>query len=58
MNWTGAQGGEGFEYHLLVLALALPLIVKGGGAASVDGWLVGVSEQSARDDASGRQAAA
>ena len=58
MNWTGAQGGEGFEYHLLALALALPLIVKGGGAASVDGWLVGVSAQSARDEAAGRQAAA
>jgi putative oxidoreductase len=39
MNWTGGQAGEGFEYHLLALALALPLIVKGGGAASVDGWL-------------------
>src|SRR5690348_443930 len=22
MNWTGTQGGEGFEYHLLALALA------------------------------------
>src|SRR5215813_1526562 len=22
MNWTGAQKGEGFEYHLLVLAIA------------------------------------
>lgn len=41
MNWAGAQPGEGFEYHLLALALALPVIVKGGGAASVDGWLAG-----------------
>lgn len=39
MNWTGTQGGEGFEYHLLALALALPIVVGGGGAASVDGWL-------------------
>lgn len=39
MNWAGAQPGEGFEYHLLALALALPVIVKGGGTASVDGWL-------------------
>jgi len=39
MNWFGTQGGEGFEYHLLVLALALPLVVRGGGARSVDGWL-------------------
>lgn len=36
MNWTGAQGGEGFEYHLLALALAAIVVVKGGGKASVD----------------------
>jgi putative oxidoreductase len=41
MNWSGAQGGEGFEYHLLALALALPIVVAGAGAASVDGWLAG-----------------
>lgn len=37
MNWSGQQMGEGYEYHLLALALALPLIVKGAGAASIDG---------------------
>jgi len=36
MNWMGNQAGEGFEYHLLVLALAVPLIVSGGGLWSVD----------------------
>jgi putative oxidoreductase len=36
MNWTGAQKGEGFEYHLLVLAMTLLLMIKGGGAASAD----------------------
>jgi putative oxidoreductase len=36
MNWMGAQKGEGFEYHLLVLAMTLLLMIKGGGAASVD----------------------
>ena len=36
MNWSGTQKGEGFEYHLLVLAIAAFLIIKGGGAASVD----------------------
>lgn len=40
MNWFGAQKGEGFEYHLLALALALPLVVRGGGLASLDGALV------------------
>jgi putative oxidoreductase len=41
MNWFGSQGGEGFEYHLLVLALALPIVVRGGGAWSVDAFLAG-----------------
>uniref|UniRef100_C6DZN5 DoxX family protein n=1 Tax=Geobacter sp. (strain M21) TaxID=443144 RepID=C6DZN5_GEOSM len=36
MNWTGKQAGEGFEYHLLVLGMALALIVGGGGKASLD----------------------
>ena len=35
-NWTGAQKGEGYEYHLLVLAIAAYLMIRGGGAASVD----------------------
>ena len=36
MNWTGTQKGEGFEYHLLVLAITAFLIVRGAGAYSVD----------------------
>lgn len=36
MNWTGTQKGEGFEYHLLVLAMTAFLIVRGGGAYSLD----------------------
>jgi len=36
MNWTGKQKGEGFEFHLLALGLALALIVGGAGAWSVD----------------------
>jgi putative oxidoreductase len=39
MNWFGNQAGEGFEYHLLVLAMVAALVVKGGGRASVDRWL-------------------
>lgn len=39
MNWTGQQKGEGFEYHLLALAIALTLLIRGGGAYSVDGTL-------------------
>jgi len=36
MNWTGNQRGEGFEYHLLALALAAVVFFAGGGVASVD----------------------
>ena len=36
MNWSGKQAGEGFEYHLLVIGIAIALIIRGGGALSVD----------------------
>src|SRR6266550_4626917 len=36
MNWTGAQKGEGYEYHLLVLAITAFLMIRGAGAASLD----------------------
>lgn len=36
MNWFGQQQGEGFEYHILAIAMAIALMMRGGGAASVD----------------------
>ena len=36
MNWTGTQKGEGFEFHLLVLAITVFLMIRGAGAASLD----------------------
>jgi putative oxidoreductase len=36
MNWFGMQKGEGFEYHLLVIGMALSLVVSGAGKLSVD----------------------
>lgn len=36
MNWFGTQKGEGIEYHVLVLGIALGLIVSGGGFMSLD----------------------
>jgi|SRR5271165_869929 len=36
MNWYGSQKGEGFEYHLLVIAIAVTLVIRGGGALSLD----------------------
>ena len=37
MNWSGAQKGEGFEYHLLAIALALVVMINGAGRWSLDG---------------------
>jgi putative oxidoreductase len=39
MNWSGNQQGEGFEYHLLAIGLALALILTGGGKLSLDRFL-------------------
>jgi putative oxidoreductase len=39
MNWFGQQSGEGFEYHLLAIGLALSLVISGGGKWSLDGAL-------------------
>jgi putative oxidoreductase len=36
MNWAGTQKGEGFEYHLLAIAIAAVLLLRGAGAFSVD----------------------
>ncbi|MGA2774993.1 MAG: DoxX family protein [Candidatus Omnitrophota bacterium] len=36
MNWYGVQKGEGIEYHLLVIAICIALMIKGGGSFSID----------------------
>jgi putative oxidoreductase len=43
MNWSGAQKGEGFEYHLLVLAMVVFLLIRGAGAFSIDRALTAVA---------------
>ena len=47
MNWAGNQKGEGFEYHLLALALLLVVLVRGAGALSLDGWIAGWQKREA-----------
>ena len=42
MNWFGKQNGEGFEYHLLAIAVALAILIKGSGAFSIDRLLTAV----------------
>jgi putative oxidoreductase len=39
MNWFGNQSGEGYEYHLLALALSVSLLIAGGGRYALDSWL-------------------
>lgn len=36
MNWSGKQAGEGFEYHLLVIAICAALVITGAGKWSGD----------------------
>ncbi len=36
MNWQGNQKGEGFEFHLLAIGLALALVIGGAGLWSLD----------------------
>jgi putative oxidoreductase len=50
MNWFGNQKGEGYEYHLLVIGLALALVVQGAGRFSLDQAIAsqtGTDEESA-----------
>ena len=36
MNWAGTKAGEGFELHLLAIALGVVCLLEGGGRASID----------------------
>jgi putative oxidoreductase len=39
MNWFGNQKGEGIEYHILAIGIALALVISGGGMLSADRYL-------------------
>lgn len=39
MNWFGAQQGEGYEFHLLVVGIAAALLIGGGGAYALDAFI-------------------
>jgi putative oxidoreductase len=45
MNWFGQMdaGLEGYEYHLLAIAMGIAVLVRGGGALSVDRMISGRS---------------
>lgn len=35
MNWMGNQAGEGFEYHLLAIAILLVILIAGPGRFAI-----------------------
>jgi putative oxidoreductase len=35
MNWMGNQAGEGFEYHLLAIAVLLVIVIAGPGRYAI-----------------------
>ena len=39
MNWGGTLHGEGFEYHILAIAMATAIVIKGSGALAIDNRL-------------------
>jgi len=39
MNWTGKQPGEGFEYHLLAIAVLLTILIAGPGRYALGRYL-------------------
>jgi putative oxidoreductase len=39
MNWTGKQGGEGFEYHLLAIAVLSTILIAGPGRFAIGHFL-------------------
>jgi putative oxidoreductase len=49
MNWMGNQKGEGLEYFVLALTLAVALMVKGGGKWAVDRVLARKLDNGNRD---------
>ncbi len=45
MNWMGTQKGEGVEFFILAVGLALVVMIRGAGALSLDHWVVGLIDR-------------
>jgi len=39
MNWSGKQGGEGYEYHLLAIAVLAIILIVGPGRFAIARYL-------------------
>jgi len=42
MNWMGTQQGEGCQFDLMAIGIALALVVEGGGKYAIDGYIIRV----------------
>ncbi len=40
MNWFGIQKGEGYEYSLLIIGLAMSILINGAGKFSIDSLII------------------
>lgn len=40
MNWFGNQAGEGYEYALLIIGIAVAVLINGSGKYSFDSQLI------------------
>lgn len=40
MNWFGNQAGEGYEYALLIIGIALAVLINGSGKYALDSQIV------------------
>ena len=49
MNWMGGQKGEGFEYHILAVGIAVTLMIRGGGLWSADRCIAGRLERADKE---------
>jgi putative oxidoreductase len=51
MNWYSEPGrGEGFEFHILAIALGLIVVISGAGKYSIDGMLVNKFKKPTNDE--------
>lgn len=55
MNWDGNQPGEGFEFHLLTIAMAVAITLQGTGAYSLDRYFLRKKVHTVPDNFSVRQ---
>ena len=47
MNWSGQQRGEGVEFSILAIGIAIAILIRGSGAWSIDRMLTRESAASA-----------